>query len=205
MNNRLTLKSIPSIVFLAAAVLLMAGCDLVPLHMRVQPRYEPLDPSAMWADGMSARPIPANTIPRGHWGEIKIDPIYYTGKITETGYVQQMPITVNRATLQRGQERFNIFCSPCHGRVGDGQGMIVQRGLKKPPSFHDPRLVDSPDGYFFDVMANGFGVMYGYASRINPDDRWAIVAYIRALQYSQNVHLDSLPADVRQQIESQLQ
>lgn len=205
MKNRLTLKSTLSIMFLAITLLLVAGCDLVPLHMRVQSRYEPLDPSALWVDGMSARPIPANTIPRGRWGEIKIDPIYYTGKITETGFVQQMPITVDRATLLRGQERFDIFCSPCHGKLANGQGMIVQRGLKQPVSFHDPRLVTSPDGYFFDVMTNGFGVMYSYGSRVNPDDRWAIVAYIRALQYSQNVPLDSLPADQRQQIEAQLQ
>lgn len=204
MINRLYIKSTFSIIFLAIALLLVSGCDIVPLHMRIQPRYEPLDPSTLWDNGASARPIPANTIPRGRWGQIMLDPIYYTGKITETGYIQTMPITVDRPTLLRGQERFNIFCSPCHGRLANGQGMIVQRGMKQPPSFHDQRLVDSPDGYFYDVMTNGFGVMYSYASRIPPDDRWAIVAYIRALQYSQNVHLDQLPADERQQIESQL-
>ncbi len=205
MTNRLIPKTIFTGLLLMLALLVTAGCDPVPLHMRVQSRYEPLDPSPLWENGSSARPVPANTVPRGHWGQMMLNSEYYTGKITDTVYVEKIPAKVDRAMLLRGQQRFDIFCSPCHGRAGNGQGMIVQRGFKKqPPSFYDQRLVGSPDGYFYNVITNGFGIMYGYGSRIHPDDRWAIVAYIRALQYSQNVSLDSLsPAD-RQKIEAQL-
>jgi cytochrome c553 len=205
MTNRITHKSFVSIIFLAVALLLITGCDVVPLHMRNQPRYEPLDPSTLWDNGMSSRPLPENTMPRGRWGEIMQDPVYYTGKVSDEEFVQVMPIEVTRDVLLRGQERFNIFCAPCHGEDGNGNGMIVQRGMKQPPSFHDQRLRDQPDGYFYDVITNGFGVMYNYASRIPPDDRWAIVAYVRALQFSQNVNVNDLPADVRQEIESELQ
>lgn len=205
MTNRITPNSFVSIILLTVALLLITGCDVVPLHMRVQPRYEPLDPSPLWEDGTSARPLPANTMPRGHWGEIKQDPVYYTGKVSEEEYVQVVPMDVNRDVLLKGQERFDIFCAPCHGADGYGNGMIVQRGMKQPPSLHDQRLRDQPDGYIYEVIGNGFGAMYSYASRVPPDDRWAIVAYVRALQFSQNVNVNDLPADVRQQIESELQ
>jgi mono/diheme cytochrome c family protein len=204
MTSRSTLKSTLSLIFLAAALLLVTGCDVVPLHMRSQPRYEPLDPSNLWENGMASRPIPANTIPRGEFGLMMLDSEYYTGKISEEEFVQTIPFEVDRETLLRGQDRFDVFCSPCHGVLADGQGMIVERGFKQPSTFHDQRLYDAADGYFYDIIGNGFGVMYGYGSRIQPDDRWAIVAYIRALQFSQNVPLDSLSPEDRANVEAEL-
>jgi mono/diheme cytochrome c family protein len=204
MINRSILKNSVTLTFLAAMLLLLTGCDLVPLHMRVQPRFEPLDPSTLWADGASARPIPANTIPRGQWGQVLLNDEFYTGKTAAGEYLMAVPLEVNRQLLHRGQEQFNVFCAPCHGKAGYSDGLIVQRGFKKPPSYHDDRLRQAADGYFYEVMSIGFGTMYSYASRISPEDRWAIVAYIRALQLSQNVSLDELPADVQKEVESQL-
>jgi hypothetical protein len=192
------------VLLFTAALLLLSGCDLVPLHMRDQPRYDTYEPSTMFADGTSARPIPANTVPRGNWAEVMLNEAVYTGQI-DGEYVEEFPVVIDRAVLRRGQRQYDIFCSPCHSRVGDGQGMIVQRGFPEPPSFHDQRLREEPVGYYYDVITNGFGVMYSYADRIEPQDRWAIVAYIRALQFSQNVPLESLPAAERQEIESQLE
>jgi hypothetical protein len=179
--------------FLAmASILLLTGCDLVPLHMRQQPYYRPLTQSTLFEDGAASRPIPANTIPRGEWGQIMLNEALYTGR--ENGeYVETVPMPVTQAVLERGQERYDIFCAPCHSRVGDGQGMIVQRGFPPPPSFHIERLRQEPDGYYYDVITNGFGQMYSYSSRIPPEDRWAIVAYVRALQLSQNFPVESLP------------
>jgi hypothetical protein len=170
--------------------------------MADQPRYDPLEPSTLWADGMSARPLPPNTVPREEWGRIILDDRLYTGQVNGE-YAESIPLPVTEAFLLRGQERYNIFCSPCHGRAGDGQGMIVQRGFPAPPSFHTERLRAEPVGYYYDVITNGFGVMYSYASRVPPRDRWAIIAYIRALQLSQNVPLEDLPAEVRQELEAQ--
>lgn len=198
MNKATLLRLLPA----AFLLLLLTGCDLVPFHMRDQPRYDPLEPSTLWADNMSARPIPANTVPRGEWGEIILDDALYSGQV-EGEYVENIPLPVTRELLLRGQERYNIFCSPCHGRVGDGQGMIVQRGFPTPPSFHNDRLREEPDGYYYDVITNGFGVMYSYASRVPPRDRWAITAYIRALQLSQNAGLEDIPAEAREELEAQ--
>ena len=141
-------------------------------------------------------------MPREEWGRILLDDRLYTGRVNGE-YAESIPLPVTKEFLLRGQERFNIFCSPCHGRVGDGQGMIAQRGFPQPPSFHSERLREEPVGYYYDVITNGFGVMYSYASRIQPRDRWAIVAYIRALQLSQNSTLEDLPAEARQELESQ--
>jgi mono/diheme cytochrome c family protein len=204
MADRLNINKSFYLIFLSVILLLTTGCDIVPLHMREQPRYEPLEASTFWPDGMASRPLPANTIPRGEWGEIKLNPVYYTGRISEDEFVPEAPIDVDRTLLLRGQERYEIFCAPCHGQSGDGNGMIVQRGFNAPPSFYDQRLVDEADGYFYDAITNGFGAMYGYGSRIHPDDRWAIVAYVRAMQYSRNVVLDELPAEDREAIESKL-
>jgi hypothetical protein len=182
--------------------LLLTGCDLLPFRMADQPRYDPLEPSTLFPDGRSARPIPPNTMPREEWGRIILDDRLYTGRVNGE-YAESIPLPVTKELLLRGQERFNIFCSPCHGRLGDGQGMIVQRGFPQPPSFHSERLRGEPVGYFYDVISNGFGVMYSYDSRIQPRDRWAIVAYIRALQLSQNANLEDLPAEAQQELESQ--
>lgn len=183
--------------------LVTAGCDVVPLHMRDQPRYDPLEPSTLFEDGLASRHLPANTVPRGEWGEMMLDEEFFTGKNGDE-FVAEIPLEVTREVLLRGQERYNIYCSPCHSRVGDGQGIIVQRGFLQPSSFHTQRLREQPAGYFYDVITNGFGAMYSYAARVHPEDRWAIVAYIRALQFSQNVPLDSLPEAARQEIESKL-
>lgn len=205
MIQRIIPKRSVSFFFLVVAVLLVTGCDLVPLHMRNQPRYEPMQASTFWENGMASRPVPPNTVPRGAWGLAMQDPVYFTGKVSEEEFVQTIPVEVSRDMLERGQQQYNIYCAPCHARTGYGDGMIVQRGFKPPPSLHDQRLRDEADGYFYDVITNGFGAMYSYASRVPPDDRWAIVAYIRALQYSQNVDVNDLPAETRQEIESQLE
>jgi len=161
-----------------------------------QPKIDPLEASVFFADGLSARqPIPG-TVARG---QLRLDPHLYQGKVNGE-LATTLPYEITQKFIERGQERFNIFCAPCHDRTGRGNGMIVQRGFKAPPSMHEQRLRDVPIGHFFDVMTNGFGVMYSYASRIPVKDRWAIAAYIRALQFSQNAHLDHLSAEDRNQL-----
>lgn len=150
--------------------------------MHNQPRYKPFAATDFFGDGRSERPTIPDTVARG---QLHLDEARYTGKQNGKD-IAYFPIQITRADVARGQERFNIFCSPCHGRLGDGHGMIVARGLRQPPSYYDPRLVNAPVGHFFDVMTNGFGAMYSYASRVPVDDRWRIAAYIRALQLSQN-------------------
>lgn len=190
------------IMFLVLFVLLSSGCDIIPgRHMRDQPKFEPLEASTLFDDGRSARDLPANTVPRGEWYEIRVNEVLYTG-MEDDQFVDTIPISVDRDVVLRGQERYNIYCAPCHGRVGDGLGMIVQRGMKQPNSFHIEQVRSQPDGYYYNAISNGFGVMYSYASRIQPEDRWAIVAYIRALQFSQNAPVDILPDEERQQLES---
>ncbi|HXZ39442.1 MAG TPA: cytochrome c [Terriglobales bacterium] len=168
-------------------VLLFAGCRQ---DMHDQPRFKPLAKSDFYSDLRSARPPVEGTVARGQLHE---DTYFYTGKVgTNPG--DYMPFPVTEAVLARGRERFNIYCSPCHSRLGDGNGMIVQRGFRTPPSYHTERLRKAPLGYFFDVMTNGFGAMPEYASQIPPRDRWAIVTYIRALQLSQNATTADVPA-----------
>jgi len=179
----------------AASAALSAGCDHV---MRDQPRYRPLEPSALFADGQSARQIVAGTVARGtlHDG----DPVY-TG-LVDGQLAPVMPVPVTEALLKRGQERYNIFCTPCHGATGEANGMIVRRGFPPPPSYHIDRLRSAPDGHYFNVITNGFGRMYEYGTRIKAEDRWAIVAYIRALQLSQHATLDDVPAETRQELQA---
>jgi mono/diheme cytochrome c family protein len=168
------------------ALAAMLGAMACRQDMHNQPRYKPFAATNFFGDGRSERPTIADTVARG---QLHLDQARYTGK--ENGRdVEAFPIQITRADLARGQERFNIYCSPCHGRLGDGHGMIVSRGLRQPPSYHDPRLVNAPVGHFFDVMTNGYGAMYPYASRVAVDDRWRIAAYIRALQLSQNAPLE---------------
>ncbi len=174
----------------AATVLLagvLAGCRL---DMHVQPKYVTEQPTGFFPDGRSERPLVPGTVPRGH---LKIDSLLYTGM--ENGVESNtFPFPITRADLERGRERFNIYCSPCHDYTGNGDGMIVQRGLSHPPSYHIPRLREAPVGHFVNVMTNGFGAMYSYASRISPADRWRIAAYIRALQLSQYAPVKDVPA-----------
>lgn len=168
---------------LIAAVVASALCTAACRQdMHNQPRYKPFAATSFFGDGRSERPTIEDTVARG---QLHLDQARYTGK--ENGKdIAYFPIQITRADVARGQERFNIFCSPCHGRLGDGHGMIVSRGLRQPPSYYDPRLVNAPVGHFFDVMSNGYGAMYSYASRVPVDDRWRIASYIRALQLSQN-------------------
>ena len=161
--------------------------------MANQPRYDPLEPSEFFADGMSARPRIAGTVARG---ELPIDGFAATGKIGGADG-DGFPFPVTAEVMNRGQERYNIFCSECHGRLGDGNGMIPSRGYRRPPSYHTEGLRAAKTGHYFDVMTNGFGSMPPYAVQVPATDRWAIVAYIRALQASQNGSIDDLPQNLR--------
>jgi mono/diheme cytochrome c family protein len=164
--------------------------------MHDQPKYKPLGRSAFFEDGRASRPLVAGTIAQGHLHD---DELLYTGKVGDKpAPIFPFPITMD--TLRRGQERFNIYCTPCHDRTGAGLGMVVRRGLRRPPSFHIDRLRESPPGYFYDVIANGFGAMPDYAAQIQPQDRWAIVAYIRVLQRSQHATLADVPAGKRAEL-----
>ena len=159
--------------------------------MSYQPRYDPLEPSDFFADRMSARPRIAGTVARG---ELVTNPFMQTGKINGADG-DGFPMPVTQQVLDRGEERFNIYCSPCHSRLGDGNGMIPSRGYRHPPSFHTEALRTAKTGHFFDVMTNGFGAMPTYAPQIPVADRWAIVAYIRALQLSQSATAAQVPAE----------
>ena len=171
-----------------ALLILCAGCRL---DMHVQPRYNPYDPSDFFGDGQSARLPVAGTFPRG---EMTSGPqeLLFTGKVN--GQISDVfPYAVTQEMVERGRQRYNVFCSPCHGYSGDGDGMIVQRGFRHPPSFHEDRMATASAGHYFDVISNGFGVMYPYGYRVPPRDRWAIIAYIRALQLSRKVQIGDLP------------
>jgi mono/diheme cytochrome c family protein len=167
-----------------------AGCHR---DMHDQPRYEPLEASDFFPDGQSARLPVAGTIARGQLNE---NEALLTGKVGGQ-FVSELPIEVDRALLDRGRERFGIYCAVCHAATGEGDGMIVRRGFRRPPSYHIQRLREAPPGHFFDVITNGFGAMPRFADRIEPRDRWAIVAYVQALQLSRNATLDDVPAEDR--------
>jgi mono/diheme cytochrome c family protein len=167
-------------------LLTAAGCRQ---DMHNQPKYRPLRATPFFADGSSARPLVEGTVARGTLNE---DQAFFTGKVGNTP-VAELPIAVDAHVVDRGQERYAIFCTPCHDATGTGRGMVVQRGYRQPPSFHDERLRTSPPGYFFDVMTNGFGAMPDYRAQISAADRWAIVAYIRALQLSQHATKADVP------------
>ena len=176
------------------AFLLMVGCRQ---KMANQPRYDPLESSEFFGDGMSARPRIAETVARG---ELVTDPFLQTGKINGAE-ADGFPFAVDQAVLDRGQERFNIYCSQCHGRLGDGNGMIPARGFRRPPSFHTQALRTAKTGHFFDVITNGFGAMPKYGTMVPPRDRWTIVAYIRALQLSQNATVNDVPTGDRAKLD----
>ncbi|MGE5815764.1 MAG: c-type cytochrome [Acidobacteriota bacterium] len=161
-----------------ALALALAGAAACRQDMHDQPKYEPLEAGPMFNDGQSARPLVEDTVARGHLEE---DEQFFTGKVNGQ-LADTFPYPVTADIVNRGQERFNVFCSPCHDRAGTGRGMVVRRGYRQPPSFHDQRLKAAPVGYFFDVMTNGFGAMPDYRAQIPAADRWAIVSYIRALQ-----------------------
>lgn len=162
--------------------------------MHDQPKYESLEASTFFPDGRASRPLVAGTVPRG---QLREDTHLYEGRVAGKP-AETFPFPIDLKTLERGQKRYNIYCSPCHDRVGNGDGMVVRRGFRRPPSYHIERLRQAPPGYFYDVITNGFGAMQDYAAQIPVHDRWAIVAYLRALQLSQNATMNDVPETERQ-------
>ena len=161
--------------------------------MHDAPSYDPLQGTAFFANGAASRTLVVNTVARG---QLRTDEHLYTGKVNGQA-ATEFPMPITDQVMARGQERFNVYCSPCHGRTGQGDGMIVQRGFRAPPSYHEERLRNAPVGYFFDVMTNGFGAMQDYSAQVTVNDRWAIAAYIRALQLSRRATVADVPADRR--------
>jgi mono/diheme cytochrome c family protein len=182
-------------VFAALVLLVAAGCRQ---DMHDAPRYDPLEASTFFRDGRSARNLVANTVSRG---SLREDEHLYQGTIAGQ-LTDTFPMPVTAETMARGRERYNVFCAPCHGRTGQGNGMVEQRGFRAPASFHDERLRNAPVGYYVNVETNGFGAMPDYATQIPAADRWAIASYIRALQFSQRASMDDVPADRRGELEA---
>jgi mono/diheme cytochrome c family protein len=174
--------------------LALAGCRQ---DMHDAPSYDPLQATTFFADGRASRTLVANTVARG---QLREDAHLYQGKV-DGQLATTFPMPVTADVMARGQERFNVFCSPCHGRTGSGNGIVVQRGFRAPPSYHEDRLRNAPAGYFFDVMTNGFGAMQDYAAQVPVADRWAIAAYIRALQLSQRAAMADVPIQRRAELD----
>ena len=191
------MKNKPSLLTLAALCALgFTGCEnmnTLRQDMANQPRQNPLSPAPIFADGRSERPVVENTVARGSMQ----DDALMVPKDSNT-----FPLPVTAELLQRGQQRYGIFCTPCHGIQGDGMGMVAVRGMKHPPSYHQERLRNEPVGYLYDVVTNGFGAMYGYSSQIPPRDRWAIIAYVRALQLSRNAPASELPMELQEKLKA---
>jgi mono/diheme cytochrome c family protein len=185
----------------------LSACEKAMQDMYDQPKYKPLARSELFADGNSARPLPENSVPYSNGpfagtssGRVGEDSI---GADIDAAAARTNPYPVTMQLLRRGQERYAIYCMPCHSPVGDGDGLVARRGFPHPPSYHIERLRQAPDRHFFDVMSKGYGIMYSYADRIEPPDRWAIVAYIRALQLSQNADAGTLPVETRARLDEQ--
>jgi mono/diheme cytochrome c family protein len=170
-----------------------AGCRQ---DMHDQPKYKPYRRTDFFGDARSERPLVEDTVARG---QLRVDAAYFTGKQGQTP-IEAVPVALTPALMARGQERFGIYCTPCHGQTGRGDGMVVQRGYRRPPSFHIDRLRNEKDGYFFDVVTSGFGAMPDYSAQVPVADRWAIVAYIRALQLSENARMDDVPPEHRAEV-----
>jgi mono/diheme cytochrome c family protein len=180
-------RRVAVVLLAAAALLLLSSCRE---DMQNQPKFIPLRENTFYPDGRSARAPMEGTIARG---QLEDDPLLYTGKVNGQE-ADQFPFAIGEPELARGRERFNIYCSPCHSQLGDGNGMIVQRGFKRPPSYYEPRLLKAPVGHFFNVMTNGWGAMGDYSAQVPVADRWRIAAYIRALQLSQTARAGDVPA-----------
>ncbi len=188
----------------ACAALALSSCERAMQDMYNQPRFKPLRPTPLFPDGNSSRTPPAGTVPHaiGNFADTS------SGRVgTNIAQAQQaasrastIPFRITADVLRRGQDRFLIYCAPCHSPAGDGDGLVARRGFPHPPSYHTDRLRRAPDRHFFDVITNGYGIMYSYADRVPPLDRWAIVAYIRALQLSQYADASKLPEDVRAEL-----
>src|SRR6516225_8141309 len=194
MKNSLSSLAIPLVLVLLAFSVAACGDNTLRQDMANQPRQNPLSPTAFFPDGRSARPAIENTVARG---SLETDALF----MPKDSNAFPMPLTLD--LLERGKERFAIFCSPCHGLQGDGNGMVANRGMKHPPTYHQDRLRQVPNGYIYDVVSNGFGAMLGYSAQVPPPDRWAIVAYVRALQLSRNAKVSELPRDPRERLEKE--
>jgi mono/diheme cytochrome c family protein len=186
--------SFVSFVSFVPAAILASGCRQ---DMHDQPKYIPLRESTFFADSRSARPLVEGTVARGHLND---DDLLFTGKMNGQD-AAVFPRRVDATMIARGRQRFDIYCSPCHGLSGHGDGMVVLRGYRRPPSFHQDRLRNAPVGHFFDVITNGFGAMPDYAAQIRAEDRWAIIAYLRALQLSEHATMADVPAPERNRIQ----
>jgi mono/diheme cytochrome c family protein len=187
----------PPSVLKFAPLLVLLSLTACRQDMQDQPKFIPLRPSTFFDDGRSARQLIEGTIARGHLND---DVAYYTGKDADGKPVNDFPFPVTKEVIERGQDRFNVYCAPCHDRLGEGNGMVVRRGYRKPPSYHIDRLRQVPNGYIFDVITNGFGAMSDYAAQIPTRDRWAIVSYVRALQLSHNATINDVPPADRSQL-----
>ena len=190
---------------IAIAVCVLAGCERAKQDMYDQPRYKTYAPSPLFEDGASARPPVAGTEPRARGafadssgGREGVDLVRRDAAADEA---RTIPYPVDLALLKRGQDRYVIYCVPCHSPAGDGDGLVVRRGFPPPPSYHQDRLRDAPDRHLYDVITKGYGVMVPYGDRVEPADRWAIVAFIRALQWSQHAPAADLPAADRAKLE----
>jgi mono/diheme cytochrome c family protein len=190
------------ILRVSALVALLAVAGLgCRQDMHDQPKYKPYRQSEFFTDGRAMRPLVAGTVAQG---TLRDDTALFTGK-SGGDFVTEIPLAVTADLLERGRSEFQVFCSPCHGRTGKGDGMIVQRGFKRPTSYHVDRLRQTPVGYFFDVITNGYGAMSDYAAQVPVEDRWAIVAYLRTLQLSQYAPAADVPADRKAELEASLQ
>lgn len=181
-------------LILALGVLLASCSDMI-----TQNRYDPLSPSSLWADGRSARPIPTGVVQVGQ--PVTGNPLL-SGMGPDGKPVASIPVPVTVDLMKRGQQEFDIYCSPCHGYAGQGNGVAVQHGMPAPPSFHSQAIYNLADGQIFDVITNGYGRMFSYGYRIEPEDRWAVVAYLRALELSQNTNPQLLTPQERQRLEA---
>jgi len=179
----------------SAAITLILFAVACRQDMQDQPKYKPLAPSRFFSDGTSARQLVEGTVPFQPGGHA-ISPM------ADVSMATTLPFALTPQLMDRGQGRFNIYCSPCHGRLGYGDGMVVRRGFRAPPSLHIDRLRQAPLGHFYDVMTNGFGAMSSYAGKVAPEDRWAVAAYIRALQLSQHATINEAPPEVRAKLQS---
>lgn len=195
MSNKCVIPTWTKLFIFIVVLTFLTACQE---NMRDQPRYEPLEESTFFQDRQSSRPIIEDTVPRSR--DVENDALI-KGRSPEGALLEEIPVDITLELLQRGQERYDIFCSPCHGFDGAGQGMVIQRGFSPPASFHIPRLQESPPGYYFNAITNGFGRMFAYDYRIKPEDRWAITAYIRALQFSQQAPEDVVPPEQLQQLQ----
>ena len=196
-SNRMLRKIYKSILILGVLglALFFSGCTM---DMRHQPHLEPYETASFFDDSSAVRPYIPDTVARGN---ARLDDALYTG-MQDGAYIEAFPFEMRKEDLQRGHERYDIYCAPCHGFTGDGDGMVVQRGFKAPPSFNQDRLRDAAPGYFYYAIDQGFGTMPSYANRIPVQDRWLIIAYVRALQLSQNAPIADLPQEDQSKVEA---